>query len=344
MRTRAPKLLPFLALLVPSSAAGSAPPPAVLFTVSATSAHALWKMKVENTGDVPVRLTADARLLALDVTAPGSKTTVHCSLPAEMRPTNDVDRALILPPKRSYSETFDPRLYCFGNQEAAALVPGAAVAAHLGWPSKPPARTPPFEVSPIEGVEPLVLAMKELSTPPWTIPLDPPRPADTAVVTSPATQGTADAFPVKLRLVSTTRLDVGRAFEIPVTVTVSNEGVRPVTFLFRPETVNFEVLGPQGAEECRWPQHVTAPSRDVLTTLAPKGKAALTVLLTSACTGKTFDQAGLLIVRPHLDTREVGTRELGVHAFEGEIISEKVTVIRLREGRVTPQVTRPQLD
>ena len=45
-----------------------------------------------------------------------------------MRPENgDLERPLVLPPGRSYSESFEARLYCFGAARGAALAPGSVI-------------------------------------------------------------------------------------------------------------------------------------------------------------------------------------------------------------------------
>jgi hypothetical protein len=327
------------------------PPPTVLFTVTAPSPHELWKMRVENTGEIPVRLTADARLITLDVTPPPkdgkARPTVHCALPPDMRATDDVERALVLPGKRAYAEVFDPRLYCFEARQAEALVPGAVVTARLGWSARPvsaESRKPPFEVSPLDGVEPVVLAVKELSTLPWVLPEPPTPPAADATAAVMPSRAPADPFPERLTLEITPRVDAERPFEIPVTVTVTNEGSRPTSLLFRPETVSFDVLGPGGAEHCTWPVQVSAPARDALTTLAPKAKASVTVLLTSVCSGKTFDEPGLFVFRPRLDTRDTLGEGVGGRAFIGEVIGRSTTLLRLHKGSSRARTERPRLE
>ena len=71
---------------------------------------------------------------------------VVCALPADMRPIGDVDRALVLAPKRSYTESIDPRLYCFGAKATEVLAAGTKIVAHLGW-WKSHGTSAPFVVS-----------------------------------------------------------------------------------------------------------------------------------------------------------------------------------------------------
>ena len=116
-------------------------------------------MRLTNGGEVPVHIAADARLLALDVTPRGARAPVRCELPADMRPGDELESALVVPPGRSYAETFEPRLYCFGPK-TEALASGATVVAHLGWSG--PANAPPYAVAALEGVEPEVASLKWL--------------------------------------------------------------------------------------------------------------------------------------------------------------------------------------
>src|ERR1700687_1289276 len=87
-----------------------------------------------------------------------------------MRPGDDLDRGLVLPPGRAYVENFEPRLYCFGKK-LDALPPGAIVVARLGWTGR--GTRPPLELSSIDGVEPEVAPRKALDTPPVALPDEP---------------------------------------------------------------------------------------------------------------------------------------------------------------------------
>jgi len=161
-------LLSSLFLAPHAVAATPLPSPKAALTVSTVSAKR-WTMRVENTGDVPVRIVADPYLLSLEIMVPaggdGSSKkaakahTVRCSLPADMRPSSDTSRGLVLPPGTAYSESFDPRMYCFGARESAGLVRGARVIAHYGFSAphgakkKGAALPPPFVVSPIASAE-----------------------------------------------------------------------------------------------------------------------------------------------------------------------------------------------
>jgi hypothetical protein len=351
-----------------------ASPPSVELQIYAPSAHGTWRMRVVNTGNVPVRLTADPRLLVFDLYVPDVRAPLRCSLPADMRTTNDVDRALVLPPRRSYSEYIDPRLYCFGARETAALAPGTTVVAHLGWPAPlpppgaaahrpappppaargaragrppapPPPPRPPFEVSSLDGVVPPVLPVKELVATAFTLPADPPRPAPPAnAAAQAAAEASQDPFPPHLSVSIPAHLESWSPFELSVPVTVKNEGNRPVTFLFRTETIGFDVIGPNGSERCTYATGPGAPIREMYTTLGPGGRATRSVLLESICTGNSLDQGGLLIIRPRLDTRGSSGAQIGVRTFDGEVLGQSTLVLRLHRGRRPERVERPRLD
>ncbi|MGK4455691.1 hypothetical protein, partial [Klebsiella pneumoniae] len=87
--------------------------------------------------------------------------------------------------------------------------------------------------------------------------------------------------------------------------TISNDGARPVTLLFRPETIGFDIIGPTGATRCTWPASPGGSVREAFTTLAPKAKQSVSVLLGALCPDIAFNQGGLFIVRPRVDTRGV---------------------------------------
>lgn len=326
-----------------------APPPNVTLTLDAPSPTGTWRFRVENAGDVPVRLTADGRILSLEITPPNAKKPVVCALPADMRPTDDVERALVLPSKRSYSESFDPRLYCFGAHESA-LVAGAKVVAHLGFAPIPAPKTAratkpiaPFVTSPFAGVEPAVAPLKEIVGAPITLAAGEAPPSPTATPPKPPAAGD-DPFPVHLSLSVPRHVESFGATDLAVTVTIANDGVRPVTLLFRPETIGFDLLGPGGATRCTWPAAHGGAVREAFTTLAPKAKQSVSVLLRSVCPDSAFDQGGLFVVRPRIDTRDIQAAFAGLHAFRGEVIGPTATLLRVHHGRHPPKRGRPTLD
>jgi len=336
-------------------------PPSVAVSI-ATISPKRWVLRVANTGTVPLRIAADPRLLRLEITPPegavpegprphprGAKPprsrTVTCALPADLRPSSDVERPLAVLPGKAYKEEFDPRFYCFGAHEAAALVPGATVTPSYGWPSRGPA-APPFAVAPIPSLPeaagappppPPVSAAKLIVGTPLTLAADavaapeerPPPPAAAATDVEPR---------LEVRLSS--RLDVTDPDDLTGTVTVTNAGARKVTFLFRPQTVGFEVAQPNGGVvQC--PATGGAPIRELLTTVAPSAATSLSMLVASACPdNKTFDQPGIYEVRPRLDTRSASMSIGALTTFAGQVTGP-VSLVRIRGSTSDPHRPPP---
>jgi hypothetical protein len=322
----------------PKPAAPAAPPPDVRLTIEVPTTRGTWTMRVTNAGDVPVRIAADARLLSFDVTPRSARKTAHCVLPADLRPSDELDRALVVPPKRAYTERFEPRLYCFGAAEADALVPGATVVAHLGWTGK---RThAPYEVEPIEDLTPAVSPIGALDAPAIALPDEPTASPPT---TAPGAAAVADPVPAHLSIFGPRAIDAGTAIGIDLAVTLRNDGDHHVMVRFRPEQLSFDVIGPAGAERCGIGTPASAPTREAFSTLGSGGSATLSVVLSSYCTGHTLDQAGLLVVRPRLDTRRASGAEIGLRTFDGEVLAAKPTLVRLHNGTKIAELHRPVL-
>jgi hypothetical protein len=322
----------------PKPAAPAAPQPDVRLTIEAPTTRGTWTMHVTNAGDVPVRIAADARLLSLDVTPRGSRKTAHCALPSDLRPSDELDRALVVPPKRAYVEAFEPRMFCFGAAEADALVPGATVVAHLGWTGK--RNHAPFEVEPIEDLTPAVSPIGALDAPAIAV-ADEPTASPPGVATGSAAQ--PDPVPAHLSLGSVRAIDAATVAGIELPVTLRNYGDHRVVVRFRPEQLSFDVIGPAGAERCGIGTPASAPTREAFSTLGPGGSATLTVVLSSYCTGHTLDQPGLLVVRPRLDTRRASGAEIGLRTFDGEVLAARPTLIRLHSGTKVAELHRPVL-
>jgi hypothetical protein len=295
-------------------------------------------MRVTNEGDVPVTIVADARLLALDVTPRSARKSEHCELPSEMRPDNDLTRPLVLPPKRSYAERFEPRLYCLDGSRLDALASGAIVIATLGWPGHD--THPPLVVSPVEGLEAQVTPSKSIKSAPIALP-DEPTP-------SPAPEG-ADAVPTafaeaNLALQSARSVDAASPSEIAIPITLTNNGRRAVVLRFRPETLGFDVVGPRGANHCSWSALPSAPTRDLFSTLGAGGRTSLTVMLSAYCTTRVLAQPGLYVVRASLDTRKASGADIGIRSFDGQVIATSPTLVRLRRGTEVQPLVRPSLE
>jgi hypothetical protein len=315
-----------------------APAPKVVLALDAPTPRGPWTLRVTNEGDIPVRLAADARLASLDVTPRGEHRAIRCELPLEMRPGDDLDSALVLPPKRSYAETFEPRLYCFGATRLQALVSGSIVVAHLGWTGT--ASAPPYAVAGIDGVEPEVSPLKAIDGQPISLPDEPTPPHDPA----PAADDPAVVDAPHLVLAGAPGVDAYSADAIEVPLTLRNESSRAVIVRFRPETLAFDVIGPDSLQTCTWPSIPSAAIREAFTRIPAKGSATLSVLLSAYCGGHTLDHAGLYVVRPRLDTRRASGAAVGYRTFDGVVLAGTPTVVRLRRGVVQPPLRRPRLE
>jgi hypothetical protein len=308
--------------------------PQVTLTINAAFADSGWSMTVANTGLVPLRIVADARLLSFEIKGE-TGVPVKCALPADARPTADIERALFVPPGRGYTERFDPRLYCFGTKEAAALVEGATVVAKYGFAGT--GKTPPFIVSPpdvdtakygdaIAWPSPVKeIQSAELTLPKRPVPITPITPAENTA---------------RFRVSMTQRMDSSNAFDATVTVTIHNEGIRPETLLFLPSTVAFDIQSPLGKSvRCSLGLAPTAV-RDLLTTVGAGHDSSISVAADRMCPTGTFDTEGLYRMTPILDTRRVLAGP-GLTLATGEWRGD-AAIFRIRQGK-TPR-PKPELD
>jgi hypothetical protein len=313
------------------------PSPAIELTLDAPSPDAPWTLRAKNTGDVPLRLTADGRIAALDVTLPGAHKgarPIRCELPADMRPADDDDRELVVPPGRTYAEKIDARLFCFGAHDAAALVPGASVVPRLVGSHDVPV------VAPVDDGTATLATLTELTGAATTI-----GPA------LPSTKDTSHARP--LTLGSPAFVDAERAPDAAVTITAKNDTSAPLSFLFRPETIALDVMGPSGigvtdpspTVRCAWQGASPAPIRELFSQLPPKATDSLTILPSALCPDGTFDQPGLYLVRGRLDTRRTSGASIGLHTLNAEVAGEGATRLRVRAPTNMPKpLPKPQLE
>lgn len=341
------------------------PDPPLVLSLAPGASGAPWKVKIENTGEVPVRLAADSRLLSLEVTPPagsaaetalrkkGSKSTepivAKCELPADIRPTTDEGRELVVPGKRSFTMTIDPFFYCFGAKERGALVTGASVKARFGFPTPTPKTvkgkvqppTAPFVAAPVGAavgklgpVKAITSAAALLGEDVKVVPV--PVPATPNATASTGNEG----------IVVTTgeTLDVSRGSEITVTVTLTNTSDRALTSLFRPEMIRFLVSGPNGSVSCGNPRTVASPIRELFGTIPVKGKTSISLLVTSVCGFDTFDEAGIYRVTPTFDSSGASGQSIRLKTWDGEVSAKAPLLLRVRTNKRARTTARPSLD
>ena len=356
-------------------AASTLPPPPLALSIIPGTGLGPWKLRIENTGDVPMRLAADPRLLVLEVTPPAGfvdptvkakpgaaakkaeeAKPVRCVLPDDARPATDEGHDLVVPPKRSWSQSIDPLMYCFGARERAMLVTGATVQAHFGWPTPPPkpgARPakkpappgPPFVAAPVGAALGKIASAKELLAAPVTLTENakPALSASTATSADSPSSGLAGSGSMAVSMADA--VDVARGAEISAAVTIANEGDKPVMLLFRAETLRFAVSGPAGSVSCGATRPVGSPIRELYSTLGVKGRASITILITSMCPADTFDRPGVYRVTPVLDTSGASGRSIGLKTWDGAVAGPGPMLLRVRSPRRPSQPSvRPALD
>lgn len=364
-------------------AAALAPPPLVL-SLTAGTGGGPWRLRIENTGDVPVRIAADPRLLVLDVTPPAGfvdptiKTKraasakieeprpARCILPDDARPTTDEGRELVVPSKRSWSTTIEPLLYCFGARERAMLLSGASVTAHFGWPTPLPrpgaaaaaaarARTEravlasPFVTAPVGAAVGKLAPAKDLVSSPITLAETVPGAVASSAGSAGANGDTSlpplPAGSATLAVSMPDSLDVARGNEISTTVTVANESDKPAVLLVRPELLRFNVAGPAGSVACGMTRAVDAPIRELFSTIGPKARTSVGILVSAVCPADTFDEPGIYRVVAVLDTSAASGRSIGLKTWDGEVTARSPMLLRVRTPRRPPtSTTRPALD
>jgi hypothetical protein len=99
------------------------------------------------------------------------------------------------------------------------------------------------------------------------------------------------------------------------------------------------------AQRCDWPVLPTSPTRELYETVAAHGSVNLTLELLAYCDDPAFEHAGIYSVRPWLDTRKASGNSIGLRTFDGTVVSERVTLVRVqrsaRHETIAPPATLP---
>jgi hypothetical protein len=319
-----------------------------------------WTLHLHNRGTTPIGLMADPGLLWFEVTVPGATSPHVCRLPEPLWPKTMRRRAeVILPGGERFSRRFDPRFFCFADLVQTALLPGAKVIPHFGWPhemrattvkgkrvQQPASPKAPFvawalqdePAAPPEPVNPPNLESDENNVepapePPWQPPTEGIKSlVGTAIVLSPAyakwserTQVPADGL-VAAMLAGSDAEDERGAL---VTVGLGNAGPEPQTLVVRRELISFDVLGPDGSFEC--PTGELSPDVESFATLGIRASEQLVVRLIEMCPRGGFSRPGLYEVRATWHGRFSG-QSLGIDAFVGTVTSPRPALVRVRSG------------
>lgn len=335
----APLALALCALAEVSHSAGSSKPaplpPKVTLTLDAPGRSARWTLRITNEDTDPVRVTADARLARLRLALPGKKTAL-CALPTSMRADGDTERPLVLPPGRSYSESFDPRLLCFGK--ADALGTAESVVLEVGFDGKGGAA--PWASSALSGKSPRApqKLLRSEPVPLAKIPSSPDKPPES----SAPTQGESP-FRSGITLRTPTRIDAYSGAQVMVTLTARNAGERAASFRFSSATVLFEVVGPTGAHVCEMPLSVM-PIRDNVVTVAPSREISTPFELHNFCADRVLELPGLYTVRARLDTRRLEGNPPGMSLLFREFVAPEVTLLRIMRAKKVRAPIPPEVD
>ena len=222
------------------------------------------------------------------------------------------------------------------------LVAGATVRPSFGWPMAPPKPnvkkaakpTAPFVATPVGAAVGKVGAVKAIEGASVTL-------ADASL---PAPEPTKEGAQDELAVSMSDAMDITRGTEISTLVNVANVGERSQSFLLRASTVGFKVSGPSGSVSCGNTRIPAEPPKELFTTLAPKGKTSIALLLDAMCPGDTFDTPGIYRVVPRLDTTGASGRRIGVRSFEGLVEGKRPLLLRVRTPRRPKPPGRPNLD
>ena len=318
-----------------------------------------WLLHLENLSRARVRVVADPRLLRFDVQLPEPPEQQRsrraprwrrkpkppsCQLPSEMVPDGPAEPTVVeLEPRAKAVRVFDPRLICAPDGEHSALVPGAVLTPHLGWPRKTRTRwrrgkketltlpdTAPFVAAPLASdaaerpVQDLTGASLTLgeSYAGWIRATDPKQP-------------TLDPT---LRI--TSKVDARDERSIRLKVSLRNTTSEPLSVYFRRELITFDVIGPDGRFSCDPGSGRRAPSRMAFSSLAPGKALSVSSRVVEWCPRGSFDRPGLYLVYAQYDSSFTGA-SVGLSAFAGSLRTRRPAVLRVLRGPLPFRVAQP---
>jgi hypothetical protein len=304
-----------------------------------------WVLQIDNRGDAPVELVADARLLWFEVQTSAAKVPVTCRLPKPLWPEFAVrETRLTLPPGHGFRRSFDPRFFCFSPTGQKLLVSNARVVPHFGWPQRTRSvwkngkrseevilpDEPPFvaaalpasgdsasdssDSEPSHGVKQLQ-APSLLLSPAYALWSDAPKAADEGSLVFEATEG-ADASDER---------------EATIALSLQNKGKRAQPIYLRADLVRYRAIGPEGAFECRAAASAAPSDASSFTTLQPGKTVKLVERLIEVCPRGSFGRPGLYEIRASYDAVWSG-QHLGVDGFTGQLDAQSPALIRIRSG------------
>jgi hypothetical protein len=330
--------------------------------VNETGPDQPWTLHIHNRGTTPIGVMADPGLLWFEVAVPGAGTQT-CRLPEPLWPKNMRRRAeIMLAPDERFSRRFDPRFFCFAELVQTALIPGAKVTPHFGWPHEmrstvvngkrveqpltprapfiawavpeaQPAATPSALSDEAEGEEPGSEA-RPSSEGVWQLPSEGLKNlVGGTIVLSPAYSKWSERSPAPRDGMAVGMLagsDAEDERAALVTVGIGNAGASAQTAVVRRELLSFDVLGPDGSFECATGD-MGSPDVASFSTLAPRAAEQLVVRLIEMCPRGSFSRPGLYEVRATWHAKFSG-QALNIDAFVGDVSSPQPALVRVRSG------------
>jgi hypothetical protein len=319
-----------------------------------------WTLHIQSRGSIPIGVMADPGLLWFEVTPPGGPTQT-CRLPEPLWPKNMRRRAeIVLPPGGRFSRRFDPRFFCFTDLVQTALVPGAKVTPHFGWPhemrstvvngkrvQQPATPRAPFIAWAISDAPQAPPADpnaeepegEEAGEPPprdavWQLPTEGLKNlVGGTLVLPPSYSKWSERAPAPrdgLAVAMLAGSDAEDERGALVTVGIGNAGAVPQTAVVRRELLSFDVLGPDGGFECPTGDMGT-PDVASFTTLTTRTSEQLVVRLIEMCPRGSFSRPGLYEVRATWHAKFSG-QAMNIDAFVGDVASPRPALVRVRSG------------
>jgi hypothetical protein len=128
--------------------------------------------------------------------------------------------------------------------------------------------------------------------------------------------------------------DAKAEYNATVQMTLENQSNASTHVYFRRELVTFEVTGPKGVIVCDPRPDDKSPDKQAFIKLAPHAKQTFTSRLAELCPRGTFAAPGLYLVYGTF-TASLSGEDMGLHAFTGQVQSEKPAAVRIRTGEVS---------
>jgi hypothetical protein len=312
----------------------------VSIRVLAASPDPPWLFVVENTGERPIRVPADERLLSFELRPKPKSPVISCKLPAAMIPTEfDDGRELVLEAHESLTVAIDPRLYCFGSS-VDKLIPGATLTPRFGF-SKFAHSKDAFVAAPLDAPSefaPLRFVQGEPFVLPPVAP-QPPAPDQQPTKGEPESPLEArDRRAPQLDVYVDQRVDAHAGRDVVLTLRAVNEGERKLATVLRTRMLRVrveELRADNKAERevlCTGQHAAHGVASEHVATLGAKGRSTLSLLVAELCPKETFHKPGLYRLRAEIDTSVEG-ESLQAEPWLRGALARQSALARVATGR-----------